>query len=266
MRKFKQSTLLICFFLAAPAFSASMNTPGQTDGDPYESMVWPTLKKEYLGANKVQFDNRVIVSGPEFADDAMSVPIEFDASALENEGGGIRNIVVMVDRNPIRRVLTFEPLHVKPKLSFRFKLEQASPVRVAVQTKDNVWHVGGTLVDASGGGCTVAGATRSDGSWSRTLNDVSTRYFLSQNGDNVRLRARIMHPMDTGLVSGIPSFHIETLELIDQKNEVWLRLNTFEPVSENPLFSFDLPGNSPVNALRLVGRDNNGNLINSNKK
>jgi sulfur-oxidizing protein SoxY len=36
-------------------------------------------------------------------------------------------------------------------------------------TRDGICHVGGTWVDSAGGGCTVAGVTRKDGSWSQTL-------------------------------------------------------------------------------------------------
>uniref|UniRef100_UPI004047F33D quinoprotein dehydrogenase-associated SoxYZ-like carrier n=1 Tax=Polynucleobacter sp. TaxID=2029855 RepID=UPI004047F33D len=234
-----------------------------SDGDKYESLAWPQLKKEFLTGGKVEFDERVVVTGPDFAEDAMNVPVKFDASKLEKIGGGIDQIVVLVDRNPIKKVLVFEPNKVKAILSFRFKLEQSSPIRVAVQTKDKVWHVGHTWVEASGGGCTVNGASRNDGSWSKTLNQVSTRFFLSKNGDNIRLRTRVMHPMDTGLVAGVPAFHLEDLVLLDGQDKTWMRLQTFEPVSENPLFSFDLPKNTPIERLRLVGRDNNGNKLSS---
>jgi sulfur-oxidizing protein SoxY len=37
-------------------------------------------------------------------------------------------------------------------------------------------------------------------------------------------------------------------------------LYPFEPVSENPLFSFDFD-KKPVGPISLVGRDNNGNRI-----
>jgi sulfur-oxidizing protein SoxY len=50
---------------------------------------------------------------------------------------------------------------------------------------------------------------------------------------------------------------------LDGHDKTWMRLQTFEPVSENPLFSFDLPSNAPIERLRLVGRDNNGNKLNS---
>jgi len=234
-----------------------------SDGDRYESLAWPAMKKEFLKGGSVQFDDRIKVTGPDFAEDAMNVPVQFDAVALEKVGGGIEQIMVLVDRNPIKRVLVFEPNKVKAILSFRFKLEQSSPLRVAVLGKDKVWRVGSTWVEAAGGGCTVAGASRNDGTWSKTLNEVSTRYFVSQSGDSIRLRARVMHPMDTGLVAGIPSFHLEDLTLVDARNQTWLRLQTFEPVSENPLFSFDLPSNAPVEKLRLIGRDNNGNKVDS---
>lgn len=224
--------------------------------DPLRSPQWEQVHKEILGQAPVVFDSRVTVIGPAFAEDPMRVPIRFDASAL----GKVERIVVAVDRNPIRKVLEFEPLAVRPALSFRFKLEQASPVRVAARTPDGIWHVGGTWVDASGGGCTVPGATRRDGSWSTTLNQVESRVFPGLGGSAGRVRLRVMHPMDTGLVAGIPAFHIESLGLFDAARAPLLRLALYEPVAENPIFSFDLrepfaPG------MTVAGRDNNGNRI-----
>ena len=81
-----------------------------------------------------------------------------------------------------------------------------------------------------------------------------------KDGQNQRLRLRIMHPMDTGLAPGIPAFFIEQLAVVDDKGAPMLQLETFEPLSENPVFSFDLP-DLGQDALRVVGRDNNGNRI-----
>ena len=69
-----------------------------------------------------------------------------------------------------------------------------------------------------------------------------------------------MHPMDTGLVAGIPAFYIEELQLVDSAGQAWWKLALHEPVSENPLITFELPP-QVVSGLRLVGRDNNGNRI-----
>ena len=255
--------LLVAWLAGGPAAGAAKADP--FEGDPFQSYQWPELKKEFLGAKaRVQFDARVSVQGPAFAEDPMNVPITVSAALP-----GVQRLVVLVDRNPIRKVLEMQPMAALPAVSFRFKLEQGSPVRALAQTADGVWHVGGTLVDSSGGGCTVAGGTRSDGSWTQTLGQVSGRMFAggapsaSSVADSAsRLRVRIMHPMDTGLVGGIPAFYVSRLAVRDGQNRELLRIHTFEPVSENPVFSFDF-AKPPPGPLRIVGVDNNGNRIES---
>ena len=233
-----------------------------TGGDPMGSMQWPSMRQKYLGPAPMRFSPLVTLKGPVYAEDAMNVPLLLDARGLAQTGGGIERILVVADRNPVREVLDFEPLMALPMLAFRIRLEQTSPVRAMVKTRDGQWHVGGTWVQAAGGGCTVAGVTRADGSWSRTLNQVQARFFTNLIESSQRLRVRIMHPMDTGLVAGIPAFYIEQLQLADRAGRVWWRLALHEPVSENPLLTFELPARPP-GALRLTGRDNNGNVINA---
>ena len=89
----------------------------------------------------------------------------------------VQRLIVLVDRNPIRKVLEYQPLAALPAIAFRFKLEQGSAVRAAVQTRDGQWHVGGTWVDSNGGGCTVSGATRQDASWAQTLGQGQAKVF-----------------------------------------------------------------------------------------
>ena len=242
---------------AAPAEDAPFG------GDPYGSLQWPELRKEFLGREaRAAFDPRVVVRGPAFAEDPMNVPIGVSAEGLQD----VERIVVLVDRNPIRKVLDFEPLAAatRPALSFRFKLEQASPVRAAVLTRDGLWHLGGTVVESSGGGCTVPGATRRDGSWTQTLGQVRGRLFEGGagtfDGAAARLRVRVMHPMDTGLAAGIPAFYLRQLSVHEAGRAELLRLATWEPVSENPVFSFDF-GRRPSGPFRITGVDNNGNRI-----
>ncbi|WP_426397594.1 quinoprotein dehydrogenase-associated SoxYZ-like carrier [Ralstonia sp. R-29] len=231
-------------------------TRAEPNADPAGSPLWPAIHQEFLGNAPAMFDNRVHVTGPAFAEDAMQVPIAFDASAL----GKVERIVVAVDRNPIRLVLAFEPMRARPALSFRFKLQEASAVRVAARTPDGIWHIGTLIVDATGGGCTLPGATRRNATWSTTLNRVESRVFPGFNGAGTRIRLRVMHPMDTGLVAGIPSFHIERLELLDANRQPLLRLALHEPVAENPIFSFDFDGPAE-RGVSVAGVDNNGNRI-----
>ena len=224
-----------------------------TGNDPLGTLQWPGVRKEFLGQDPFEFDSSIEVRTPSFAEDAMNVPVLVDASAYT---GRVKRIVIVVDRNPIRKVLDFEPLNVLPRLAFRFKLQQASAIRALVQLNDGSWRVGSNKVDASGGGCTLPGATRSDGSWTATLGQVHAqviRDFLG-NGHS-RLRVRVMHPMDTGLVSGLPAYYLEKLEVSGPDENALLRIQLFEPVSENPLLTFDLPANVPA-LLNITGRDN----------
>ena len=116
------------------------------------------------------------------------------------------------------------------------------------------------MTQAAGGGCTVSGVTRADGSWSQTLNQVHARFFSNLAQGTRRLRLQIMHPMDTGLVAGIPALYIEQLELQDSTAEVWCRIQLHEPVSENPLLTLEMPVQG-AQSFRLLGQDNNGNRI-----
>ncbi|MDE1950765.1 MAG: thiosulfate oxidation carrier complex protein SoxZ, partial [Burkholderiales bacterium] len=103
-----------------------------------------------------------------------------------------------------------------------------------------------------------AGESRQDGSWSQTLGQVSARLFERAAGS--RLRVRVMHPMDTGLAGGIPAFYMKRLSVQDAGGHELARVLPFEPVSENPVFSFDF-AHTPAGGVRLVGIDNDGNRI-----
>jgi len=246
---------------AAPGLAAGAAPDERSGGDPLGSLQWPTLRAQYLGADApVRFTDDVLVRTPAFADDALNVPLQIDARPLAARGPALRRILVVVDRNPVREVLQFEPLRALPVLAFRLRLEQASPVRAMAQTEDGAWHVGGAMAQAPGGGCTVSGATRIDGSWRATLNQVQARIFPNVLQGSRRLRVNVMHPMDTGLVAGIPAFYIEQLQLLDAAGEAWWRLQLHEPVSENPFLTFELPLVGPER-FRLTGQDNNGNRI-----
>ena len=100
----------------------------------------------------------------------------------------------------------------------------------------------------------MAGGTRVDGNWTPTLGPVSGRLFSSPvpGGDNAaRLRLCIMQSMDTGLVSGIPAFFVSPLSVRDVHDRALLRIQTFEPVSENLVLSFDF-AKPPVGPLRAL--------------
>ena len=249
MRRLAAIYLLCSTLMSGAAGAASPD-------DPLKSANWEVLKKTYLPGQRIVFDSHVKVSAPKVAEDSMNVPVGVSVEGLSD----VEEVLVLADHNPIVKVLQFYPYAVKPALSFRFKLQQASPVRALARTKDGVWHAGGVWIDAAGGGCTAPSVGRAGGAWAETLNQVQSRVWKREDGE--RLRLRIMHPMDTGLAPGIPAFYIERLSLSDSSGKELMRMLTFEPVSENPVLSFDLrAGKRSVGPLMLTGSDNNGNRI-----
>ena len=225
--------------------------------DPLQSARWGDMQRMFFKDARVEFDPRVKVVSPKVAEDSMNVPVAVSVEGLS----GIQEVMVIADFNPILKVLSFRPGEARPSLSFRMKLQQSSPVRAAARTADGVWHVGGTWVETTGGGCTVPSAGRASGQWDRLLGQVQGRVWDRGEGD-LRVRLKVIHPMDTGLAAGIPAFDIERLTLADEQGRLFMTIETFEPVSENPTFSFDIdPGSKPRGGLSLTGVDNNGNRI-----
>ena len=223
------------------------------EGDPVQSPSWDSMHERFLAGEPYVFDDAVKVFAPDYAEDSLNVPVAFDASAIS----GVRQIVVLADLNPLPMVLRFTPLDVDPSLAFRFKLQQGSPVRVAVLGEDDIWHVGSTWINAAGGGCTAPSVGMASGNWTDTIGDVSAKVFPRAEGN--RLKLRVMHPMDTGLADGIPRFHLEVMTLRDaHSGDVIAEIELFEPISENPLLSFDVGDHD---AFTLDGSDNNANTV-----
>ncbi len=220
--------------------------------DPLDSVMWKEMHRTLLDGGPVVFDNRVRVLAPGDAEDSMNVPILVDASAL----GKVTRLLVFAELNPIHKVLEMEPMQLTPRVGFRLKVQQTTPVRAAALTRDGRWHVGGRIVEAAGGGCTAPSLGSNNKDWSSRMGEVNGR--LWRGDDSTRLRMRIMHPMDTGLVSGIPAFYIERLEVRHNSGDLLTRLFLYEPVSENPVITLDLP---KLNSVTVAGQDNNGNPV-----
>ena len=240
-------TALYCLALGASA--------SEMPKDPLHSSQWETMYRLYLQGSPVLFDPRVKVLAPPAAENSLEVPVMVEIEGLD----GIEKILVFADFNPLPKVLEFLPTDAQPRIGFRLKLQQASPIRAAVRTRDGIWRVGGVWVDAAGGGCTLPSVGSANPQWESHLGEVSARLWPGEGGTQ-RLRFSVVHPMDTGLASEIPAFYAESIELADDKGKPLATIKPYEPVSENPIFSLDLPGETPV---ILSGRDNNGNRFNA---
>jgi len=249
---------LLAWLLAASAVAAGAGErdPAGQALDPLDSARWADMRREFFGDAPLSFDARVRVSAPHTAENPLDVPAHVDVSAL----AGVEEVLVFADFNPIPKVLVFRPGRARASLGFRLKLQQSSPVRAAARTADGHWHVGGTWVTTTGGGCTLPSTGSGSPEWQSRLNEVSARLFPRVDGGE-RVRLRIIHPMDTGLAPGIPVFHIDELALADAGGRALMHIAPFEPVAENPVFTVDLPPRADAGAIRVSGHDNNGNRI-----
>lgn len=223
----------------------------------HESVMWEYSKNFFIGASaEVLFDERVVVLMPDFAEDSMQVPLMVDASQV-NES--IEKIIAWADYNPIQHIFTFYPQeNLSPKLSLPFKVQQSTPVRAAVLTRSGKWLVGSSFVNAAGGGCTLPSESRQTDDWQTALGRISAGRFSSANDQILeRMKFKVMHPMDTGLVANIPSFYIESVELRASNNQRKGLLELSPAVAENPVFTFDTL--IEQDDWHLWIRDNDGN-------
>ena len=250
----KLTMIAVCLFTVV--MTASARADEQTD--PLHSPVWKDAAKKLFGEASYVYDDRVIVLVPAVVENQAQVPVTADARGVPN----VQKLIVYADLNPIQHVLTFTPAQSKaaPFVSFRMKVEQATPVRAAALTSDGVWHVGGVFLEASGGGCSSPATARGDADWTDTVGNAQGRIWREADG-GARLRLRVRHPMDTGLAkTNTPAFYIEKFEMKSATGDPLATIEMFEPVSEDPTVTMLLRPKATDASVSIDGRDNNGTL------
>ncbi|MBK9078861.1 MAG: quinoprotein dehydrogenase-associated SoxYZ-like carrier [Hyphomicrobium sp.] len=248
---------------AAAVFMALLTTTAAAEmpRDPLDSPVWNDLAKKTFGDATVVFDERVKVVVPSIVENQAQVPVSADARALPN----VQRLIVLTDLNPIQHVLTLTPVPAKAEayISFRIKVEQATPVRAAALTSDGVWHVGGVFLEAAGGGCSSPAMARGDADWTTTVGNAQGKIWRNADG-TARLRLRVRHPMDTGLAKdNTPAFFIEKLDVKGSGGDALATVEMYEPVSEDPTMTLSIKPEATDASVSVDGRDNNGNIYRS---
>jgi len=228
--------------------------PSSSRRDPLDSPLWENHAKRILGGGEVVFDDRVQVVLPPVTENQAQVPILVDARAL----GAVDELVVITEMHPFPQTLRLEPLAAKPFVAFRMKIEQATPIRVAVR-KDGMWHVGGRHLSAMGGGCSVPPVVAKSVDWSN-VGQIRARAWREAE-EGLRLRLRLLHPMDNGLIGNIPVFIVETLTVADAAGAPLAKLTLSEAIADDPTLTLlpDLPKAGEV--LQVSARDNNGGVF-----
>jgi sulfur-oxidizing protein SoxY len=95
--KSKIIALLISMLTAFPALADTLAK------DPLDSVQWDDMYDAFLKGRPAQFDNRVKVIAPNYAEDPMNVPVTVDASEL----GDVTKIVIFAAFTPNEQSLQF---------------------------------------------------------------------------------------------------------------------------------------------------------------
>jgi sulfur-oxidizing protein SoxY len=148
-----------------------------------------------------------------------------------------------------------EPVGAQAFVAYRQKIEQGTPVRAAARQGDT-WYVGGRYLDAAGGGCSVPPAVIAKIDWSN-VGEIRARAWREEDG-GARVRMRLLHPMDNGMIANIPAFFIETLDVTDAAGAPLAKLHLSEAIAANPTLTLlpNMPKDGDV--LKIAARDNNG--------
>lgn len=253
----------LALVIAAPAATLQAKTSNiEIPKDTLNSIMWTQMAKNHLLTTQdevkgIVMDETILVHAPKSAEDQMNIPVHVDARSIKDA----KKIIVIADLNPLTKVLTFEPEDSEARLSFRIKVEQGTPIRAAVLDGDGIWHVGGTYVDAAGGGCSQPAMAHSKPDWVKYLAEVRGKIWREVGSDVATMRFTVRHPMDTGLADGIPAFYVEQLKFSSPKGEKLGRLSIHEPVSENPTITLFPKLDEATSQVNIKGRDNEGNLI-----
>ena len=220
--------------------------------DPLNSPLWPSMVDSYLGTEPIAFDEQVKVFLPPVTEDQTQVPLTVDARGLI---GAVDEILVIADLNPFPLTVRFTPVRAQPFLALRMKIEQGTAIHAAVR-QGGEWRVGGRYLDAAGGGCSVKppGEARADPT---DIGEIRARAWVEGDAAT-RLRLRIAHPMDNGMIANRSVYFVETLDVLGPDGAPLAKLVLSEAIAPNPVFTLLIDGEIGAGPLRIRARDNNG--------
>ena len=246
----RQASLWVALALVLAAAAADARATAPVD--PLGSPMWAAHARTLFGDDPVRFDPRVKVDFPMIAENQRAFPVAIDARAIP----GVIRIVILVDLNPIPIAIDYRPLHAAPYVATRIKLDQRTPVRGAVQLASGAWLVSGGWIDAAGGGCSAPPVSRVKGDWAEHLGEIRGEAWPLPGG-LARVRLNFRHPMDTGLVDNIATYHLEALSVKDSGGRTLGDMDIWAAVAEDPAITLMVEGDAGAQ-LTAEARDTNG--------
>lgn len=201
--------------------------------NPIGSPTFDDIINAIVGSEKYIFDDKnIVIKVPKFADNPVQVPVFVDAKKIKDA----KRLILFADLNPIPIIADIRLNSLLPLISLNIKVAQETPIRALVLDSKNIWHVGSNNIKSFGGGCAVSSVASSDTNFDKYLGKVKGNVF--KNGDIIRIKTSIFHPMETGLVFGNNEFYINKISILADNVEIG-KLATYSAISENPRFIFE---------------------------
>ncbi len=120
-----------------------------------------TLKNQYFSGKSIEESNNIIeLDAPVRAEDPALVPLKINSKIKQTDGGYIKKILVLVDKNPFPFVGEFEftPYSGKADLAMRIRVNTYSYIRAIAEMNDGKLYMTKKYVKASGGCSAPVGA------------------------------------------------------------------------------------------------------------
>lgn len=202
-----------------------------------------SIKNSFIGKDQKFNDDpliKIIIQDEVEESHEVSMVVKIP-SKLKNT----KKIFILVDNNPIQLVTKIFPEKPIKTVGFNIRMEQDSYVRAAILNSEGIWNISSKkVIVKSPGGCSLPACDPTKQLCEESeLGKIVMNKYKRSSGD-WRLKFKINHPMDTGLVSNpesgelVPEYYIDWVYFKDS-NGALAKAQTFGALSANPTLILD---------------------------
>jgi len=269
--------ILMSFFLASsnPVLAETIKKkPVPTESLDSQNSVWNDMLKDFYFEDKpiIESDEVFDFTAPYRAEDGAMVPIKVTAKIPQTNERFIKNMWIIIDKNPkpLAGKFQFSPLNGKADLAMRIRVDAYSPVRIVAEMNDDKLYMVSHYVKSSGG-CSAPASSDAATALARLGKiRLKTPKISSFFEEPVQTRLAISHPNTSGLQKDqvttlfVPPHYISKID-VKFEGESIFSAETDISISENPNFKFYFV---PKKAGTLVTEvtDTKGNKFTQTKK
>lgn len=211
-----------------------------------EEDIWAELKQAHFGDREIHGNaaNVLTLEAPARAEDAAIVPISIKSVQPQTMEKHIRNIHLIIDKNPMPYSANF---HLSPALgeidiATRVRIDQYTDMRAIAEMNDGSLYMVSRFVKASGG-CSAPAGKDMEVALAR-LGKMQIRMRKAHIGETNQAQVVVSHPNNSGLQFDqqtrgyIPPHYVKEI-VIDFAGENLITVEAGISISEDPSIRFN---------------------------